>query len=307
MTSTSQPGHQRRPGHQFTHPDVGVLEGGQRRRARHEAEAEERRRGAAVAKTSVLVLNGNGVAGSAANGSYLLRQQGYVTVLPPGNALAERADARATSTPRSTTTTHQTGAQAAARRAREAVRPGRRRPAAEEPRSCARSTRGRCSSSSSARRSTTSSSRPPPAPPAADARPAVRALRRDHRPRPARAARAPVPFTLEVPTVLEAAPRTRRPVRRHRGAALLDRQGRAREGGPARLRRPAPGRVLGDRGDRTCRTRRCSPTGASSTAQGPRVPALLLRLEPAHGRAARRTTAATGSSTRCSTRSRTRR
>jgi LCP family protein required for cell wall assembly len=37
-------------------------------------------------KTSVLVLNGNGVAGSAANGSYLLQQRGYVTVLPPGNA-----------------------------------------------------------------------------------------------------------------------------------------------------------------------------------------------------------------------------
>jgi LCP family protein required for cell wall assembly len=40
-----------------------------------------------ASKTSVLVLNGNGVAGSAANGSYELRQKGYVTVLPPGNAL----------------------------------------------------------------------------------------------------------------------------------------------------------------------------------------------------------------------------
>jgi LCP family protein required for cell wall assembly len=39
----------------------------------------------APAKTSVLVLNGNGVGGSAANGAYLLRQKGYVTVLPPGN------------------------------------------------------------------------------------------------------------------------------------------------------------------------------------------------------------------------------
>ena len=32
------------------------------------------------------MLNGNGVAGSAADGAYLLRQRGYVTVLPPGNA-----------------------------------------------------------------------------------------------------------------------------------------------------------------------------------------------------------------------------
>jgi len=38
-----------------------------------------------VEKTSVLVLNGNGVAGSALNGSYLLRERGYQTLLPPGN------------------------------------------------------------------------------------------------------------------------------------------------------------------------------------------------------------------------------
>jgi len=38
-------------------------------------------------KTSVLVLNGNGVAGAAANGSFLLHGRGYDTVLPPGNVL----------------------------------------------------------------------------------------------------------------------------------------------------------------------------------------------------------------------------
>ncbi len=38
-----------------------------------------------VADTTVTVLNGNGVPGSAANASYLLAQRGYVTVLPPGN------------------------------------------------------------------------------------------------------------------------------------------------------------------------------------------------------------------------------
>jgi hypothetical protein len=31
------------------------------------------------------VLNGNGIAGAAANGSYLLQQRGYVTVQPPGD------------------------------------------------------------------------------------------------------------------------------------------------------------------------------------------------------------------------------
>lgn len=37
-------------------------------------------------KTTVTVLNGNGVGGAAANGAFLLRQKGYVTVLPPGGA-----------------------------------------------------------------------------------------------------------------------------------------------------------------------------------------------------------------------------
>jgi LCP family protein required for cell wall assembly len=40
-------------------------------------------------KVSVLVLNGNGVAGAAANGSYLLGQRGYVTVVPPGQQQAD--------------------------------------------------------------------------------------------------------------------------------------------------------------------------------------------------------------------------
>src|SRR5205814_6461165 len=36
-------------------------------------------------KTTLTVLNGNGVAGSASNGSYLLAQKGYRIVLPPSN------------------------------------------------------------------------------------------------------------------------------------------------------------------------------------------------------------------------------
>jgi LCP family protein required for cell wall assembly len=37
-------------------------------------------------KTTITVLNGNGVPGSAASANYLLAQRGYLTLLPPGNA-----------------------------------------------------------------------------------------------------------------------------------------------------------------------------------------------------------------------------
>jgi hypothetical protein len=40
-------------------------------------------------KTSVTVLNGNGVPGAAANASYLLGQRGYVMALPPGGRQAD--------------------------------------------------------------------------------------------------------------------------------------------------------------------------------------------------------------------------
>ena len=44
-------------------------------------------------KVSVLVLNGNGVAGAAANGSYLLGQRGYVMLVPPGQLKADAPSA----------------------------------------------------------------------------------------------------------------------------------------------------------------------------------------------------------------------
>ncbi|HWE82707.1 MAG TPA: LCP family protein [Gaiellaceae bacterium] len=69
----------------FTHPDVA-----QSKAANAAALGQKVKRTKAQApapgKTSVLVLNGNGVGGSAANGAYLLRQKGYVTVLPPNGA-----------------------------------------------------------------------------------------------------------------------------------------------------------------------------------------------------------------------------
>jgi LCP family protein required for cell wall assembly len=45
----------------------------------------KRKRTLPPSSVSLTVLNGNGVAGSASNGSYLLAQKGYHTVLPPGN------------------------------------------------------------------------------------------------------------------------------------------------------------------------------------------------------------------------------
>jgi LCP family protein required for cell wall assembly len=44
---------------------------------------KQKQKAPAPSKTTVTVLNGNGVAGAAANASYLLGQQGYVTLVPP--------------------------------------------------------------------------------------------------------------------------------------------------------------------------------------------------------------------------------
>ncbi len=69
---------------QFTHPDVAQS------KAANAVALGTKIKTKIVApppsKTTVLVLNGNGVAGSAASGSTLLGQRGYETVLPPGNA-----------------------------------------------------------------------------------------------------------------------------------------------------------------------------------------------------------------------------
>jgi polyisoprenyl-teichoic acid--peptidoglycan teichoic acid transferase len=69
--------------YQFTHPDV------QSSKAANAAalgtKLKPKVKAPSPDKTSILVLNGNGVAGSAANGSYLLHERGYVTLLPPGD------------------------------------------------------------------------------------------------------------------------------------------------------------------------------------------------------------------------------
>ena len=67
---------------QFLNPDVGQASD----RDRHVALGRKlpaRKRTIPPTQVTLTVLNGNGVAGSAANASYLLGQQGYPIVLPP--------------------------------------------------------------------------------------------------------------------------------------------------------------------------------------------------------------------------------
>ena len=77
--------------YQFTHPDVTVSKAANA--AALNIKAKKKKTAPPASKTTVLVLNGNGVAGSAASGSSQLAQRGYLTVLPPGN-LAPNAPTR---------------------------------------------------------------------------------------------------------------------------------------------------------------------------------------------------------------------
>jgi LCP family protein required for cell wall assembly len=70
--------------YQFTHPDVHESKVANAAALGTKAKASPAAAPPA-SETSVLVLNGNGVAGSAADGAFQLRQRGYLTVLPPGN------------------------------------------------------------------------------------------------------------------------------------------------------------------------------------------------------------------------------
>jgi LCP family protein required for cell wall assembly len=69
----------------FTHPNIAVSKAANN--AALGTKPKPKATAPPASKTTVLVLNGNGVAGAAANASYELRQKGYVTVLPPGSAL----------------------------------------------------------------------------------------------------------------------------------------------------------------------------------------------------------------------------
>jgi LCP family protein required for cell wall assembly len=83
ITSTSQQ-DLNQAFYEFTHPNVTASKAANS--AALGTKAKPKNVAPPVSKTTVLVLNGNGIAGAAANGSYELRQKGYVTVLPPGNA-----------------------------------------------------------------------------------------------------------------------------------------------------------------------------------------------------------------------------
>ena len=203
---------------------------------------------------------------------------------------------------------HQKGSQAAARSAREAVRPGRRRPAAEEPARCGPSTRGRWSSSSSARRLHGQLVALPPAP-----------TRRRRTSRPTCATTRPPASTCSSRSRTGPASRSRcRPCSRraphpddqygdvaarlywidkgeHAKAVRLvfvDRR-QGEYWGIEETDMPNPP-ILADR-------------SFQHEAEGPRVPALLHRARTCTWSCSASATAATGSSTRCSTRSRTRR
>ena len=276
----SPDGRSRRRVNEFVHPDVAASEGGERVALGAQAEAEDagpRRR-----RSRVSVLNGNGVAGSAANAAYLLAQRGYQIVLPGRTARRTRRPGT-TSTRRSTTTRAQQGSKAAAQALAKLFAPADVQPL-PGPSSGQRSTRAPMHASSSARPSTATLA---PGAGRQDAEAPARRTCVTHPDSTAAASstsvRKRVPFQLEVPTVLEALVD---PTSRRAGARVY-RIDEGPQGGPARLR-DRRRRVLGHRGDATGTTRRSSPTASfSDTHQGPRLRPLLHGLAPAHGRAAR--------------------
>ena len=185
---------------QFENPDVGASKVANNAALGRKPKAPKT---PAPKDTTVTVLNGNGVAGSAASASYQLAQRGYITLLPPGQRGAERADPELLPLAdllRPDAEEREGGGA----RAREARRARRREADAEGRRRCARSIPARCCSSSRARRSTTRSGtvrRRPRRPEAAS--------RRTSPTTPAPGTelveqyRGQVPFKLMVPTVLE--------------------------------------------------------------------------------------------------------
>ena len=245
---------------------------------------------AAAEQATITVLNGNGVAGAAANAAYLLGQRGYRS--SAAGRAAANAPTSTTSTRRSTTTAAQPDARGrgAARSRSSSATPtsSRCRP------SSGRSRTGRWSPSSSARPSTGRSRR------RRSTRRRRSASRRRSRRDPARdrstllrRCSKRLPFPLMVPTVLESA--SNLDARRRRCASTaLD------EGEPARPAHVPHGRRHADYWgiQETQLGRRAGPRGARASTQrdrGPRLRPLLHRPAPAHGRAARTTARPTGS------------
>ena len=99
-TSTTAPENIERAVREFGNPDVESP-----RKATAVALGEKLKQKVPPPRaTSVLVLNGNGVEGSASTASYLLGQRGYRMLAPAERAAGERADATTSSARRSTST-----------------------------------------------------------------------------------------------------------------------------------------------------------------------------------------------------------
>ncbi len=77
--------------YQFTHPDLGVTSAANAAALGLKSKPRPKPKVATTPtpqKTTITVLNGNGVAGSAASANYLLAERGYRTLLPAGGAEA---------------------------------------------------------------------------------------------------------------------------------------------------------------------------------------------------------------------------
>ena len=278
---------------QFTHPGRPGVEGRERGGARREAEAEDapapprRRRPCSV-------LNGNGVAGLGRERALPARAARLRDGAAARKRCAERADAGLL--PHADLLRQAAdGREGGGERALEALRAGRRRGRCRRTRSCGRSTRARCCSSSSGETFHNQIVAPRRRAAGAEAPAAERPLRRR-----ARASSC----SSRSCTGCRSSSRCRRCssarripdtlLRRQAVAALLDRRSTTtRRSGSSSG--PAPASTGGSRRP-TCRTRRSSPTAASSaTLKGRDVLALLHGLAPAHGRAARPRPRATGS------------
>ena len=280
MTSTA-PANIQSALYQFTHPDTGSSKAANAAALGVKVKPKVPP-APAPSKTSVLVLNGNGVAGSAADGAYLLRQRGYVTVLPPGNA-SPNAPTQGYFHTTIYYDKRQQGSQAAANALSKVIVPSAVGPLPKDPKLRALDP-GAMLTVVVGETFHNQLVAPDPDAVRAEAPAAQRPRRRLHGARPPEGLRAPCPVQARGADGTRTLVVSGRSVRRRRESPLLDRQ--APQGDPARLQ-DRRRRVLGDRGDGYAESARPGRPELPPGDQGPHVHPLLHRLEPAHGRAAR--------------------
>ena len=229
----------------FTHPDVAVSKAANA--AALNLKIKKKKTSAPPAsKTTVLVLNGNGVAGSAASASSQLGQRGYLTVLPPGN-LSPNAPTQGYFHTQIYYDKRQKGSEDAANSVAKLFVPSDVHPLPKDPKLRQLDPGVMVMVVVGETFHDQLVTQPPPAP-VLDARGAERSQRSVGRARPAEADRAPGAVHAREPDGARGGLVPRRPVRRQAAAALLDRQEAPPEGRSARLQ-DRRRRVLGDRGD----------------------------------------------------------